>query len=75
MPGDRGRPGVAVDDVLELLAALFVTHGVPAHIRSDNGPEFTAELIRLWLEALQVQPLCIAPGSPWEHGSVESVHG
>ena len=38
-------------DVLETLAELFVTHGVPAHIRSDNGPEFTAELIRLWLDA------------------------
>ncbi len=55
-------------DVLETLAALFVTHGVPAHIRSDNGPEFTAELIRGWLEALQVQTLFIAPGSPWENG-------
>ncbi len=62
-------------DVLETLAALFVTHGVPAHIRSDNGPEFTAELIRGWLEALQVQTLFIAPGSPWENGYVESFNG
>ena len=46
--------GLRSIDVLETLAALFVTHGVPAHLRSDNGPEFTAELIRLWLEALQV---------------------
>ena len=30
-------------DVLETLAELFVTQGVPAYIRSDNGPEFTAE--------------------------------
>ena len=42
-------------EVLETLAELFVTHGVPAHIRSDNGSEFTATLIRLWLDALQVQ--------------------
>ena len=62
-------------DVLETLAELFVTHGVPAHIRSDNGPEFTAELIRLWLEALQVQTLFIEPGSPWENGYVESFNG
>ena len=61
--------------VLETLAALFVTHGVPAHIRSDNGPEFTAALIRLWLEALQVQTLFIEPGSPWENGYVESFNG
>ena len=62
-------------DVLDTLAELFVTHGVPAHIRSDNGPEFTAELIRLWLEALQVQTLFIEPGSPWENGYVESFNG
>ena len=62
-------------DVLETLAELFVTHGVPAPIRSDNGPEFTAELIRLWLEALQVQTLFIEPGSPWENGYVESFNG
>ena len=62
-------------DVLETLAELFVTHGVPAHIRSDNGPEFTAELIRLWLAALQVQTLFIEPGSPWENGYVESFNG
>ena len=28
------------DDVLERLAWLFATRGVPEHIRSDNGPEF-----------------------------------
>ena len=26
-------------EVLETLADLFVAHGVPAHMRSDNGPE------------------------------------
>ena len=41
----------------------------------DNGPECTAELIRLWLEALQVQTLFIEPGSPWENGYVESFNG
>ncbi len=67
--------GLRSIDVLETLAELFVTHGVPAHIRSDNGPEFTAELIRRWLEALQVQTLFIEPGSPWENGYVESFNG
>lgn len=62
-------------DVLETLADLFVMHGVPAHIRSDNGPESTAELVRLWLESLQVQTLFIEPGSPWENGYVESFNG
>ena len=67
--------GLRSIDVLETLAALFVTHGVPAHIRSDNGSEFTAGLIRLWLEALQVQTLFIEPASPWENGYVESFNG
>ena len=62
-------------DVLETLAELFATHGLPAFIRSDNGPEFTAVLIRLWLEALAVQTLFIEPGSPWENGYVKSFNG
>jgi len=62
-------------EVLETLAELFVTHGVPAHIRSDNGPEFTATVMRQGLAALQVQTLFIEPGSPWENGYVESFNG
>ena len=62
-------------DVLETLAALFMTYGVPTHIRSDNGSEFTAALVRRWREALDVQTLFIAPGSPWENGYVESFNG
>ncbi len=62
-------------DVLETLAELFVTHGLPVHIRSDNGPEFTATRIRRWLAALDVDTLFIEPGSPWENGYVESFNG
>ena len=61
-------------DVLETLAGLFATDGVPAHIL-DNGPEFTAALVRRWLEALHVETLFIEPGSPWENGYVESFNG
>ena len=46
-----------------------------AHIRSNNGPEFTAALIRLWLQALAVQTLFIEPDSPWENGYVASFNG
>jgi transposase InsO family protein len=62
-------------EVLETLADLFVAHGVPAHIRSDNGPEFTAALVRHWLAALNVETLFIESGSPWENGYVESFNG
>ena len=67
--------GFRGDDVLERLSWLFVTRGVPEHIRSDNGPEFTAKTVRQWLEQMGVKTLFIEPGSPWENGYVESFNG
>ena len=63
------------DDVLETLAGLFTQRGVPDHIRSDNGAEFTAHAVRDWLKRLGVQTLFIEPGSPWENGYNESFNG
>ncbi len=62
-------------DVLQVLADLFVERGTPEYLRSDNGPEFTAGLIREWLDRVDVDTLFIAPGSPWENGYVESFNG
>ncbi len=61
--------------VLERLADLFIAHGTLEYIRSDNGPEFTAQLIRFWLNDLDVGTLFIEPGSPWENGYKESFNG
>ena len=63
------------DDVLERLAWLMSTRGVPKHIRSDNGSEFTAKEVHDWLSRLNVKTLFITPGSPWENGYIESFHG
>jgi len=62
-------------NVLAMLADLFVHRGVPVHIRSDNGSEFTAKKVRSWLARLKVKPLFIEPGSPWENGYIESFNG
>lgn len=62
-------------DVIEHLAELFVERGAPDYIRSDNGPEFTARVVREWLERLGVKTLFIEPGSPWENGFIESFNG
>jgi len=62
-------------DVLERLAWLMVMRGVPDHIRSDNGSEFTAEAVRDWLAKVGVKTLYIEPGSPWENGYIESFNG
>ncbi|MBU1287597.1 MAG: IS3 family transposase [Alphaproteobacteria bacterium] len=59
-------------DVLDTLGELFVRHGAPEHIRSDNGPEFIATALRDWLERVGVKTLYIEPGSPWENGYCES---
>lgn len=62
-------------DVLHVLGKLFAAHGVPAHIRSDNGPEFVAKAVRSWLGRMGVKTLFIEPGSPWENGYNESFNG
>jgi putative transposase len=63
------------DDVLHCLAELFARHGAPEHLRSDNGPEFTSQVVRDWLKRVEVRTLFIAPGSPWENGYNESFNG
>ena len=63
------------ESVLERLGWLFVHRGIPEHIRSDNGPEFTAEAVGDWLGRLGMGTLLIEPGSPWENGYVESFNG
>lgn len=62
-------------DVLEVLNRLFLTRGIPVHIRSDNGSEFTANKVREWFSLLEIRPLFIEPGSPWENGFIESFNG
>ncbi len=56
------------DDVLECLAWLMTTRGVPDHIRSDNGSEFTAHAVRDWLNRVDVKTQYItrawSPSSP-----------
>ena len=58
--------------VQEVLFGLFMLHGPPEHIRSDNGPEFIANALREWLGRIGVKTLYIEPGSPWENGYYES---
>ena len=59
-------------DVVDALTDLFILRGVPAFIRSDNGPEFIAEIVRNWIAAVGAKTAYIEPGSPWENGYCES---
>lgn len=66
---------LTAEDVQECLTELFCSRGMPKHIRSDNGPEFTSHRIRCWLSELGTRTLFIEPGSPWENGYIESFNG
>jgi transposase InsO family protein len=77
------REGLALDvdvsasaeRVLGVLAALIAQHGAPAHLRSDNGPEFVATAVKLWLAQRGVQTLYIDAGKPWQNGKEERFNG
>jgi transposase InsO family protein len=55
-----------------VLTGLFILRGVPAYIRSDNGPEFIAKDVRAWIKAVIAKTAYIVPGSPWENGFIAS---
>ena len=71
----RAERHILTHNVLECLGELFLERGVPEHVRSDNGPEFTAKVVRTWIDQVGVKTLFIAPGSPWENGYIESFNG
>jgi putative transposase len=59
-------------DVIDVLSDLFILRGVPAHIRSDNGPEFVAKAVQGWIAVVGAKTAYIERGSPWENGYIES---
>ena len=61
-------------DVIEIVAEAMKLHGRPAHLRSDNGPEFIAYAIQDWLREERVETIYIKPGAPWENPYIESFH-
>ena len=48
----RVRRKLSSTDVIDVLTDLFILRGIPAWIRSDNGPEFVAEAVRRWITAV-----------------------
>src|SRR3712207_4321142 len=62
-------------DVIDVLSDLFILRGVPAHVRSDQGPEFVAEAVKGWIAGVGARTAFIEKASPWENGYVESFNG
>jgi putative transposase len=61
--------------VIETMADVMLERGVPEHIRSDNGADMTAKVVRNWLATVGARTLYIEPGGPWENGYCESFNG
>ncbi len=66
------RRRFSANHVLEILAELMILHGVPEHIRSDQGPEFVAKAVRDWIAQVGAKTAYIERASPWENGYIES---
>ena len=68
----RVRRKLSSTDVIDVLTDLFILRGIPAYIRSDNGPEFVAGAVLRRVAAVGSRTAFIEPGSPWENGYIES---
>jgi transposase InsO family protein len=51
-------------DVIDVLSELFLAHGTPAHIRSDQGPEFIAETVKAWIAGVVQAADTLRPEQP-----------
>ena len=61
--------------VVDVLARLVSTHGAPAFMRSDNGPEFVSNAILKWIVEEGIGSALSDPGKPWQNGTDESFNG
>ena len=72
MPAIRVDRKLNSDNVIDVLSDLFILRGIPLSIPSDNGPEFVAQAVQDWIEAVGAKTAYIEPGSPWENEFCES---
>lgn len=60
------------EQVCEVLERLFVSHGKPSALRTDNGPEFIALALKGLCHRHDINAAYIEPGKPWQNGFAES---
>ena len=56
------------------LQDVIAQRGAPGFIRSDNGSEFIARDLGIWLAVQDISTKFIEPGKPWQNGFAESFH-
>ena len=66
---------MTAEDIGIILAEVAASRsGPPCRMRSDNGPEFVAEVVQSWLAGTSSGSLCVTPARPWQNGYAESFH-
>jgi putative transposase len=65
---------IRAEDVITFLSNVLQQRNAPVFLRSDNGSEFTADTVQIWLADNKVGPAFIPPGQPWKNGFIESFH-
>lgn len=80
---DFSRECIAIEVDFSFPSARFVraleqiasTRNLPRTIKSDNGSEFTSELMLRWSAERNIELHFIEPGRPMQNASVESFNG
>lgn len=67
--------GISAQRVVRILDQIADWRGLPARIRFDNGPEFTALAVADWAEENGVELEFIKPGKPTDNAFIESFNG
>ena len=65
---------IRAKDVIEVVTQAMKSYLQPEHLRSDNGQEFIAYVIKDWLADLNIRTIYITPGSQWKQAHIESFH-
>jgi transposase InsO family protein len=72
--GILAATSILAEDVISFVDEIMQQRSSPVFLRSDNGSEFTAEAVQIWLIKKSVGPVFIPPGQPWKNGFIESFH-
>jgi transposase InsO family protein len=72
--GILAATSILAEDVISFVDEIMQQRSSPVFLRSDNGSEFTAEAVQIWLAKKSVGTAFIPPGQPWKNGFIESFH-
>jgi len=59
-------------DVIKFLINVFARHGVPQIITTDNGPQFSSDMTKIFLDLYDVYIKFVTPYHPESNGLVEN---